>query len=115
MSETLYVIRIRSWDWPLHVGVRPRVASAEGEDDLMCVEGISIEGVIVEPEDHRGKVIGLNVMPMLREIIFGDREILDVGSLYMKPFEPRGFDLTANLLLPQDTLEKAIFCLGSIW
>lgn len=117
MGSTLFVVEIRNWDWPLHVGVRPRTASAERgpEGDLLCVETITIDGLVLAPEEHRSKLIHIGLLPLPREIIFGDRDERDVGSLYKEPVEHKGLDLSANLFLPEDTLQRVIFCLGSIW
>ncbi|RAK63028.1 hypothetical protein [Phenylobacterium kunshanense] len=117
MSSTLFVVEIRSWDWPLHVGVRPRPASAERglDDDLMCVETIAIEGLVLEPQEHRSKVIHIGLLPLPRDVIFRDRDERDVGSLYTEHEEHKDLDFSANLFLPEDTLQRVIFCLGSIW
>jgi len=50
-----------------------------------------------------------------REVIFGDREERDVGRLYKNPVERKDLSFAANLFLPEDTRQSAIFCLGSIW
>jgi hypothetical protein len=117
MGSTLFVVEIRSWDWPLHVGVRPRSDSVERslEDDLLCVETIAIDGVVLEPDEHRSKIMDLRLYPLPREVIFGDREERDVGSLYKDPEERKDLGFCANLFLPSDNLQSAIFCLGSIW
>lgn len=117
MGSTLVVVEIRSWDWPLHVGVRPHSASAERgpEDDLLCVETISIDGLVLAPEEHRSKVIDLRLYPLPRDVIFGDREERVVGRLYKDPVERKDLGFSANLFLPDDTKQSVIFCLGSIW
>jgi len=117
MASTLFVVEIRSWDWPLHVGIRPRSAGAERspEGDLLCVETIAIDGLVLVPEEHRSKIIGLRLHPLPREIIFGDREERDVGRLYRDPVERKDLGFSANLFLPEDAKQSAIFCLGSIW
>jgi hypothetical protein len=79
------------------------------------VETIEIDGVVLEPEGHRSKVIGLRLHPLPREVIFGDREERDVGRLYKDPVERKDLRFAANLFLPEDTKQSAIFCLGSIW
>ena len=117
MGSTLFVVEIRSWDWPLHVGARPRASGAERgpEGDLLCVETVTIDGIVLAPEEHRSKLIHIGLLPLPREIIFGDRDERDVGSLYKEPLEHRGLDLSANLFVPEDTLPRVILCLGSIW
>jgi hypothetical protein len=97
--------------------VRPRsaVADRDPEEDLLCVEAIAIEGRVVAPEEHRSKLIHLTLYPLPREIIFGDRDVRDVGRLYKDPVERKDLGFSANLFLPADTLQNAIFCLGSIW
>lgn len=117
MGSTLFVVEIRSWDWPLHVGVRPCSAGAEHgpEGDLLCVEAIAIEGLVLAPEEHRSKVMHLTLHPLPREVIFGDREERNVGSLYKEPVERKDLDFSANLFLPEDAKQSAIFCLGSTW
>jgi hypothetical protein len=117
MGSTLYVVEIRSWDWPLHVGIRPRSVSPEPgpEGDLLCVETIAISGLVLTPEEHRSKVIDLRLHPLPRAVIFGDREERDVGRLYKDPVERKDLGFSANLFLPEDTKQSAIFCLGSVW
>ena len=117
MSSTLYLVEIQSWDWPLHVGVRPRSAVADHhlEGDLLCVETLAIDGLVLAPEEHRSKRIHLSLYPLSREIIFGDRDERDVGRLYTDPVERKDLGFSANLFLPADTLQSAIFCFGSIW
>jgi hypothetical protein len=113
MSETMFLVEIQSWDWPLHVGVRPRSEVAGLEGDLLCVETLTIAGLILSPEEHRSKLIELRLHPLPRDIIFGDRD--GVGSLYRDPPAREDLGFSANLFLPDDTLQRAIFCLGSIW
>jgi hypothetical protein len=55
------------------------------------------------------------MVPLPREIILGDRDAGDVGSLYKDSAVREGVELSANLFLPENTLQRAIFCLGSIW
>ena len=81
----------------------------------MCVETIAIDGVVLAPEEHRSKLIHLTLYPLPREIIFGDRDERDVGRLYEDPVERKDLGFAANLFLPADTLQSAIFCLGSTW
>lgn len=117
MSTIPFYVEIQSWDWPLHVGVRPGPAVAEHglEDDLLCVEAITIEGLILSPEEHRSKLIHLILTPLSREIILGNREERTVGRLHKDPAERKDLGFYANLFLPADTLEKAILCLNSKW
>jgi hypothetical protein len=117
MGATLFLVEIQSWDWPLHVGVRPRSAVADRgpEEDLVCVEAIAIEGLVLSPEEHRSKLIHLRLTPLPREIIFGDRDERDVGRLHKDPVERDDLGFYARLFLPADTLQKAILCLSSKW
>jgi len=117
MGATLYLVEIQSWDWPLHVGVRPRSASAERDPDgdLMCVETIVIDGLVLAPEEHQSKLIHLRLSPLPREVILGDRAQPDVGRLYKDPAEREGLGFYATLFLPADTLQRAVFCLGLLW
>jgi hypothetical protein len=116
MSETLFLIEIQSWDWPLHVGVRPRsVVPDPGLEDLMCVEVITVDGVVLAPEEHRSKHIHLRLSPLARELMLGNPDERDVGRLYKDPVERNDLGFYAKLFLPADTLHSAIFCLGSIW
>lgn len=113
----MFLVEIQSWDWPLHVGVRPRsaFAASDPEGDLLCVEAIAIEGLVLAPEEHRSKLIHLSLSPLPREIIFGGRDELDVGSLYKNPMGRKDLSFYARLLLPEDTLQNVILCLGSKW
>jgi hypothetical protein len=117
MSATPLYVEIQSWDWPLHVGVRPGAAVAPHgpQDDLICAESITIEGVVLAPEEHQSKLIRLSLIPLSREIIRGILEERTVGRLYKEPAERKDLGFYANLFLPADTLEKAILCLGSKW
>jgi hypothetical protein len=117
MGTTPVYVEIQSWDWPLHVGVRPGPAVAEHgpEEDLLCMEAITIEGLVLSPEEHRSKLIHLILTPLPREIILGNREERTVGRLHKDPAERKDLGFYANLFLPADTLEKAILCLSSRW
>ena len=117
MGSTLFLVEIQSWDWPLHVGVRPRsaVADRDPDGDLLCVETITIEGFVLEPEEHRSKLIHLRLSPLPREIIFADRDERDVGRLYKDPVERENLGFYAALFLPADTLQRVVFCLGLLW
>ncbi len=114
MSSTLFVVEIQDWDWPLHVGMRPAPLSGEHAPDagLLCVEAVSIEGIILAPEECRSKAIRLGLSPLPREILI---EGPDVGQLHKDPIERQDLGFYARLLLPADTLQSAIFCLGSKW
>jgi len=81
----------------------------------MCVEVIAIEGLVLAPEEHRSKRIHVRLSPLPREIIFGDRDARDVGRLYKDPVERKDLGFYANLFLPADNLQSAVFCLGSVW
>jgi hypothetical protein len=117
MSPTLYHVEIRSWDWPLHVGVRPPSAAAERapKGDLLCVEAVAIEGLVLAPEEHCSKLIHLGLSPLPREIIFGDGGEGDVGRLHKDPVERKDLGFYATLYLPEDTLQNVILCLSSKW
>ena len=117
MSETLFLVEITSWDWPLHVAVRPRsaIADRDREGDLLCAEGVTIEGLVLAPEEHRSKLIHLRLSPFAREIILGGGEERDVGRLHKAPTHRMDLAFDANLFLPADMLESAIFCLGTVW
>lgn len=117
MSPTLFVVEIQSWDWPLHVGIRPGspVAGDDFETDLLCAESIAIEGLIRAPAEHRSKLINLSLLPLPREIILGDRGEREVGRLHKNPVERRDLGFYASLFLPADTLQNAILCLSSKW
>jgi hypothetical protein len=117
MSETRFLIEIQSWDWPLHVGVTPGAAVTDPnlDGDLVCVQNIEIQGRVLAPEEHLFKLIELRVYAFPRDIIFGDREERNVGSLYMQAPAREDLSFSANLFLPTDMLQSAIFCLGSIW
>jgi len=117
MSETLFLIEIQSWDWPLYVGVTPEAAvtNPDLDGDLLCVQNIEIQGRVLAPEEHRSKLIELRVYAFPRDIIFGDRAERNVGSLYRDQPAREDLSFSANLFLPDDMLQSAIFCLGSIW
>jgi hypothetical protein len=117
MRTTPFYVEIQSWDWPLHVGVRPGPAVTEHgpDEDLICAESITIEGVVLSPEEHQSKLIYLSLIPLPRETILGNRQERIVGRLHRDPVERKDLGFYANLFLPADTLEKAILCLGSKW
>lgn len=90
-------------------------ADLVAEGDILCSQAISVEGVVLAPEEHRSKLIHLTLYPLSREIIGGDRDERNVGSLYKDPVARKDLGFSANLLLPADTLQNAILCLGSKW
>ena len=81
----------------------------------MCVETITIDGLVLAPEEHRSKLIHLRLSPLPREIILGDRDEPCVGRLYKDPVEREDLGFYAALFLPADTLQRAVFCLGLLW
>ena len=81
----------------------------------MCVQTLVIEGLILAPKEHQSKLMELRMYPLPRDIIFRDRKEGDVGSLYRDPPAREDLSFSANLFLPADALQSAIFCLGSIW
>jgi len=115
MNSTQFVVQIESWDWPLHVGVKPRaVVDDLGRDgDLLCSEAIVIDGLILSPQEHAAKSIQCQLYPLPREAMFDGSEKRDVGRLHRKPIEGSESDFYASLFLPADTLHSAIVCLGS--
>lgn len=117
MNSTQFVVQIESWDWPLHVGVKPRaVVDDLGRDgDLLCSEAIVIDGLILSPQEHAAKSIQCQLYPLPREAMFDGSEKRDVGRLHRKPIEGSESDFYASLFLPADTLHSAIVCLGSKW
>ena len=117
MSATQFVVKIQEWDWPLHVGVRPRALSHDGSPDpgLLCSETVAIDGLVLSPEEHRSKLIQLRLYPMARETIFDGREEREVGRLHRDPVERRDLGFYASLFLPADTLQKVLLCLSSKW
>jgi hypothetical protein len=117
MSSTQFVVQIQSWDWPLHVGVKPRsVVDDLGRDgDLLCSEAIVIDGLILSPQEHATKSIQFHLYPLPREVMFNGREERDVGRLHRKPIERSDLDFYASLFLPADTLQNTLLCLSSKW
>ena len=117
MDSTLFVVDIERWDWPLHVGIRPASVSQESglEDALLCSQSVEIEGLVVEPEVFRSQRISLNLTPLPREVIVGDRDQRDVGRLHKDPPARKDLAFYAMLFLPEDALANALFCLGSKW
>ena len=117
MSSTQFVIQIQSWDWPLHVGVRPHVSSSDcrPDGDLLSSEAVAIDGLVLSPEEHRSELIQLRLYPLARETIFDGREERDVGRLHRDPVERSELGFHASLFLPADTLQKVLLCLSSKW
>ena len=117
MSSTQYLVEIASWDWPLHVGIRPETPTVEPDlqGDLICADAILIEAIVLAPQEHRGKRTHLTLYPLPREVIAGDRDGREVGSFYRDPAERKDLAFSANLFLPADTLQGVIVCLGSKW
>jgi hypothetical protein len=117
MSSVLFLVEIRSWDWPLHVGVRPGSAIAQASDAeaILCSQAIAINGQVITPEAHRSKLIYLSLHPHPWEIITGGSQEQGVGSLHRDPVVRKDLGFSANLLLPADTLQNTLFCLQSVW
>jgi len=117
MSSTQLIVQIQNWDWPLHVGVKPRISSSDQSPDggLLCSEAVAIDGVILSPEEHHSKLIQLRLYPLARDRIFDGREELDVGRLYNDPAERSDLGFFASLFLPADVLQNVLLCLSSKW
>jgi hypothetical protein len=117
VSSTQFVVQIQSWDWPLHVGVKPRsVVDDLGPDgDLLCSEAVVINGLVLSPQEHRSALIQLGLYPLPREIMSDRGEERYVGRLHRDPVQRSDLGFYASLFLPEDTVEKVILCLGSKW
>ena len=117
MSSIQFVVQIQSWDWPLHIGVKPRsvLDDLRRDGDFLCSEAIEIEGLVLSPQEHATKSIQFHLYPLPREVMFGGREKRDVGRLHRKPIERSELDFYASLFLPADTLHSVILCLNSRW
>jgi hypothetical protein len=116
MSPTQYVVRIQDWDWPLHMGIKPRSSmGADSVDELICSETLIIDGLVLLPGEHRSERIQLRLNPLPREIICDGCEHRNLGRLHRKPVEQSDLCFYASLFLPADTLQKAILCLSSKW
>lgn len=116
MSPTLFVIQIRNWDWPLHVGGDPRASGASGSGgNLLCSEAVVIDGIVLSPEEHQSKLVDLSLYPLSREVLFEGRREREVGRLYRDPVERSDLGFYASLFLPADTLQKVLICLSVKW
>ncbi len=81
----------------------------------MCVEAITINGIVLAPEEHLSKLIHIRLSPLARELICAEGEDGVVGWLYKDPAEREDLGFYARLFLPADTLQNVIFCLGLLW
>lgn len=115
MPSTLFVIEIDGWDWPLHVGA---TGGADAGGDLSCVQTINIRGSVVSPEEHHSKSIEVWLTPLPRDLIRqagGPDGPATVGVLEKSPPALGKLDFFARLFLPEDALDRTIFCLGTLW
>jgi hypothetical protein len=115
MSSTLFVIEIESWDWPLHVGA---TGGSHAGGGLSCVQTLNIRGVVTSPAEHHSKSIEVWLSPMPREVIRqagGPDGPATVGVWESSPTAMKGLDFYAGLFLPEDALDRTIFCLGTLW
>lgn len=117
MPTTQYIVKIQDWDWPLHVGIKPRIPieDRDPEGDLLCVRTLTIEAIIVAPELHHAKSMIVGLTPLPREVIIDDGIERVVGRLYRHPDERDGPGFYTRLFLPEDTLPNVLFCLSAKW
>lgn len=117
MASTQYIAKIRDWDWPLHVGIKPRIPieDRDSEGDLLCVRTITIETIVVAPEIHSSKSMIVELTPLPRDVIIDDGVERVVGRVYNYPDERDGPGFYTRLFLPEDTLSSVLFCLSAKW
>ncbi len=116
-AQTRFLVRILSWDWPLHVGLAPKSMSKEArfQGGLLYAKGLDIRGEILAPEIHGGKVMQLAFVLLAPDLDLGKDELPDIGQLYERRNDSRGTDFEAVVLLPHDALPTAVTCLASVW
>ena len=117
MSSTQFIIQIQSWDWPLHVGLKPHALTHNRRPDggFLCSAVVVIDGLILLPEERRSKIIQLRLYPLAREVIGSGHEDLEVGRLNKNAVEGGDFGFSASLFLPEDMLQNVLLCLSSKW
>src|SRR5205085_1432144 len=113
---TDYVAEILAWDQPLNFrrspGGIPEELTFRGE--FVFIGGLELEGRVLAPSRHRGKRfrVWLSALtpPPSRQA-----PISSLGGLSERVTQPARSELIVSLNLPEDAMEAAAICLGSIW
>lgn len=115
--EELFLVRISSWDCGFHVGVATAATPREQRflGGLIYSRSLDIEGEILAPAIHQGKLLRASFVAVRSSPESGDEDLYEAGQLYEHLDGSRGADFTAVAILPEDALAPAVTCMASAW
>ena len=111
------LIRIKTWDWNLSVGLSSEASPPEhrAQGELRYVRNFEIEGEVAAPRAHRGKTVRVWISPFDKNLRFGPEDYPEVGRFYFRHPETRRQGLSLRILLPEESITTTATCLASVW
>lgn len=115
--EDRFLIAIKSWDWPLFVGLSPDSTPPEYrfQGGLHHVRGFEIDGEIVAPKAYRGRAVRVWISPFGKDVRFGPDHLPEVGRFFFRYPETGRDGFSLSLHLPEDAVPTTATCLASVW
>jgi hypothetical protein len=112
-----FLIRIKTWDWPLSVGLSSDLTPPEHRfrGGLHYVRTFDIAGQIAAPKAFRGRPVRVWISPFDESLKFGPKDYPEVGCFYFRHPELRREGLSLTILLPEDAITATATCLASVW
>ena len=111
------LIRIKSWDWPLSVGLSSDLTPPEHrfQGGLHYVRTFDIHGEVAAPAEHRGRPVQVWLSPFDKDLRFGPETYPEVGRFFVRHPEEGRQGLSLTILLPEDAIATTATCLASVW
>ena len=111
------LIRIKTWDWPLSVGLNSEATPPEYrfQGGLHYVRAFEIEGEIVAPKARVGRPVRVWISPFDASLRFGPQDYPEVGRLFLRHPEKGRKGLSMTILLPEDAIATVATSLASVW
>jgi hypothetical protein len=115
--ESRFLIRIKSWDWPLSVGLSSDLTPPEHrfQGGLHYVRAFDIDGEVTAPKALRGCRVRVGISPFDESLRFGPEHYPEVGRLVFRHPEEGRKGLSLTILLPEDSITTTATCLTSVW
>jgi hypothetical protein len=112
-----FLIRIKSWDWPLSVGLSSDLTPPEDriQDGLFYLRTFEIEGEIAAPKEYRGRSVRIWVSSFDKDLRFGPKHYPEVGRFVFHHPQQEGKGLSLTILLPEEAIAATASSLASVW